>query len=129
MTAVYLLNQTPVKSLGWKTPYKVAGGFKLSIAHPSKIGAEVYYLNNKLEHGNKMESQALIAHLVEYNSTNIFQIRLPESHTLIRTQDVVFCLNTRYNGSTVYTDLRVARTVKTVCMVLRHQKGMEHRIS
>jgi hypothetical protein len=125
MTAVYLLNQTPVKSLGWKTLYEVASGFKLSIAYLSKIGAEVYYLNNKLEYGNKMESQALIAHLVGYDSTNIFPIRLPESHTLIRTQDVVFCLDTRYDGSTVYADLRVARTVKTELDIANYEGKIE----
>jgi hypothetical protein len=125
MTAVYLLNQTPVKSLGWKTLYEVASGFKLSIAYLSKIGAEVYYLNNKLEYGNKMESQALIAHLVGYDSTNIFPIRLPESHTLIRTQDVVFCLDTRYDGSTVYADLRVARTVKTELDIANYKGKIE----
>jgi hypothetical protein len=56
MTAVYLLNQTPVESLGWKTPYKVAGGHKPLMAHLSKIGTQAYYLNNKLKHGDKMES-------------------------------------------------------------------------
>jgi hypothetical protein len=114
MTAVYLLNHTPVKSLGWKTPYKVAGGHKPSMAHLSRIGAQAYYLHNKLKRGDKMESQALIGHLVEYDSTNIFRIWLLESHTVIRTQDVVFCPHTRYDGSTVHADLRVVGTVKTV---------------
>jgi hypothetical protein len=114
MTAVYLLNQTPVKSLGWKTPYKVAGGHKPSMAHLSRIGAQAYYLHNKLKCGDKMESRALIGHLVGYDSTNNFRIWLLESHTVIRTQDVVFRPNTRYDGSTVHADLRVVGTVKTV---------------
>jgi hypothetical protein len=83
------------------------------MAHLSKIGAQAYYLNNKLKRGDKMESRALIGHLVGYDPTNIFRIWLPESHTVIRTRDVVFRSNTRYDGSTVYADLRVARTVKT----------------
>jgi hypothetical protein len=85
MTAVYLLNRTLVESLGWKTLYEVAGGHKPSIAHLSKIGAQAYYLNNKLKRGDKMESRALIGHLVGYDSTNIFRIWLLESHTVIRT--------------------------------------------
>jgi hypothetical protein len=62
MTAVYLLNQTPVEFLGWKTLYEVAGGHKPSMAHLSRIVAQAYYLNNKLKRGDKMESQALVGH-------------------------------------------------------------------
>jgi hypothetical protein len=125
MAAVYLLNQTPVESLGWKTPYEVAGGHKPSMAHLSKIGVQAYYLNNKLKRGDKMESWALIGHLVGYDSTNIFRIWLPESHTVIRTRDVVFRSNTRYDGSTVYADLRVARTVKTVLDIADYEGEIE----
>jgi hypothetical protein len=74
MTAVYLLNRTPVESLSWKTPYEVAGGHKPSMAYLSNIGAKAYYLNNKLKRGDKIESRALISHLVGYDSTNIFRI-------------------------------------------------------
>jgi hypothetical protein len=125
MSAVYLLNRTPVESLGWKTPYEVAGGHKPSMAHLSNIGAKAYYLNNKLKRGDKMESRALIGHLVGYDSTNIFRIWLPESHTVIRTQDVVFRSNTRYDSSTVYADLRVARTVKIVLDIADYEGEIE----
>jgi hypothetical protein len=37
----------------------------------------------------------------------------------------VFCLNTRYNGSTVYTDLRVARIVKTVLNIADYEGEIE----
>jgi hypothetical protein len=37
----------------------------------------------------------------------------------------VFCSNTRYNGSTVYTDLRVARTVKTVLDIADYEGEIE----
>jgi hypothetical protein len=40
MTAAYLLNQTPVESLGWKTPYKVADEHKLSIHHAHHWGVD-----------------------------------------------------------------------------------------
>jgi hypothetical protein len=125
MTAVYLLNRTPVESLGWKTPYEVAGGHKPSMAHLSKIGAQAYYLDNKLKRGDKMESRALIGHLVGYDSTNIFRIWLLESHTVIRTWDVVFRINTRYDGNTVYADSRVARTVKTVLDIADYEGEIE----
>ncbi|PZD22095.1 hypothetical protein A1F97_11382, partial [Pyrenophora tritici-repentis] len=96
-----------------------------SMAHLSKIGAQAYYLNTKLKRGDKMESRALIGHLVGYDSTNIFRIWLPESHTVIRTRDVVFRPNTRYDGRTVYADLRVARTVKTVLDIADYEGEIE----
>jgi hypothetical protein len=37
----------------------------------------------------------------------------------------VFRLNTRYNSSTVYTDLRVARTVKTVLDIADYEGEIE----
>jgi hypothetical protein len=37
----------------------------------------------------------------------------------------VFRLNTRYDGSTVYTDLRVARTVKTVLDIANYKGEIE----
>jgi hypothetical protein len=37
----------------------------------------------------------------------------------------VFCLNTRYNGSTVYTDLRVARIVKIVLNIADYKGEIE----
>jgi hypothetical protein len=37
----------------------------------------------------------------------------------------VFRLNTRYNGSIVYTDLRVARTVKTVLNIANYEGEIE----
>jgi hypothetical protein len=37
----------------------------------------------------------------------------------------VFRLNTRYDGSTVYADLRVARTVKTVLNIANYKGEIE----
>jgi hypothetical protein len=76
-------------------------------------------------HDDKMESRALIDRLIGYNSTKILRIWLPKSHTAIRTRDVVFCPNTIYNGSIVYADLRVARTVKTVLDIADYEGKIE----
>jgi hypothetical protein len=37
----------------------------------------------------------------------------------------VFCLNTRYNSSTVYIDLRVARIVKIVLNITNYKGKIE----
>ncbi|KAI2474639.1 hypothetical protein Ptr902_13944 [Pyrenophora tritici-repentis] len=55
LVAVYLLNRTPVESLGWKTPYEVVRGQKPSAAHLNVVGARAYVLNNKLKRGEKLD--------------------------------------------------------------------------
>jgi hypothetical protein len=54
------------------------------------IGARAYVLNEKLPRGAKLESRALIGHLVGFDSTNIFRVWLPTIGRVIRTRDVVF---------------------------------------
>jgi hypothetical protein len=81
--------------------------------------------SNKLKRGDEMESQALIGHLVRYDSANIFRMWLPESHAVIRTRNVVFRSNTRYDGSTVYADLRAARTMKPVLDIADYEGEIE----
>jgi hypothetical protein len=39
LVAAYLLNRTPVESLGWKTPYEVVRGQKPSTAYLNVVGA------------------------------------------------------------------------------------------
>jgi hypothetical protein len=95
LVAVYLLNRTPVESLGWKTPYEVVRGQKPSAAHLNVVGAQAYVLNNKLKRGEKLESRALIGQLVGYDSTNIYRVWMPALGRVLRTRDVVFMSNDR----------------------------------
>jgi hypothetical protein len=61
LVAVYLLNRTPVKLLGWRTPYEVVRRQKPSAAHLNVVGARAYVLNNKVKRGEKLKSYALIS--------------------------------------------------------------------
>ena len=90
MTAIYLLNRTPVKALTWGTPFEAVHGVKPSLAHLNEIGARAYTLNHALKRGDKLESRALIGQLVGYDSTNIYRIWIPTLSRVIRTRDVVF---------------------------------------
>jgi len=90
MTAIYLLNRTPIKALGWKTPYEVVQGRKPSLAHLSQLGARAFTLNQAIKNGDKLESRALIGQLVGYDSTNIYRVWMPTLRRVIRTRDVVF---------------------------------------
>jgi hypothetical protein len=90
MTAIYLLNRTPVEAINWSCPYTKVKGVKPSVAHLEVIGARAYVLNEKLPRGAKLESRSLIGHLVGFDFTNIFRVWLPTIGQVIRTRDVVF---------------------------------------
>jgi len=89
-TAAYVLNRTPTEALQWKTPYEVVWKMKPKVHHMHPIGCQAYVLNRSLKRADKLESRALIGHLVGYDSTNIFRIWLPTRDEVIRTRDVVF---------------------------------------
>lgn len=89
-TAAYVLNRTPTEALQWKTPYEVVWKTKPKVHHMHPIGCQAYVLNRSLKRADKLESRALIGHLVGYDSTNIFRIWLPTRDEVIRTRDVIF---------------------------------------
>jgi hypothetical protein len=112
LVAVYLLNRTPVESLGWKTPYEVVRRQKPSAAHLNIVGARAYVLNNKLKRGETLESRALIGHLVGYDSTNIYRVWMPAMGRVLKTRDVVFMSND--GTEPVYPDRQTLREAVTV---------------
>ncbi|PZD23187.1 rve domain containing protein, partial [Pyrenophora tritici-repentis] len=57
MTAIYLLNRTPVEAINWSCPYTKVKGVKPSVAHLEVIGARAYVLNEKLLRGAKLEDK------------------------------------------------------------------------
>jgi hypothetical protein len=95
-----------------RTPYEVVRGQKPLAAHLNVVGAQAHVLNNKLKHGEKLESHALIGQLVEYDSTNIYQVWMPALEQVLRTRDVV-CMS---NDGTepVYPDWQTLREVVTI---------------
>jgi hypothetical protein len=75
------------------------------------IGCRAYVLNRSLKRADKLESRALIGHLVGYNSTNIFRIWLPTKDEVIRTRDVVFEPTKFYDGLQGYAHKSVIKEV------------------
>ena len=73
-TAAYILNRTPTEALGWKTPYEIVWGVKPKVHHLRPIGCRAYVRTLFIRRGDKLESRALIGHLVGYNLINIFRI-------------------------------------------------------
>ena len=98
VTAVYLLNRTPIEQNGWRTPFKVVTGKKPSLAHCFEIGSKAYALNVHVKRGDKLESRTLIGYLVGYDSSNIYRVWMPIKDQILRTRDVVFKPGERFEG-------------------------------
>lgn len=100
-TAAYILNRAPTKSLNFKTPYEVATGKKPSIAHMYKIGARAYAFKTKptdLPRRSKLDSRCHIGYLVGFEGHNIYRIWIPSRREVIRTRDVIFNEQFKYQG-------------------------------
>jgi len=96
ITAAYLLNRTPTRSIQWKTPFEIAYHKKPSIAHLKLFGCRAYALRTQIPRGDKLTPRALIGYLVGYDASNIYRIWLPKARSkahqgkVIRTRDVTF---------------------------------------
>ncbi|EDN09823.1 predicted protein [Histoplasma mississippiense (nom. inval.)] len=103
--AVYLLNRTSTKILGWKSPLRALEEYlhidHHSCAHLHAYGCRAYAkIPNEILNRNrsqKLDPRAHIGYLVGYDSTNIFRIWIPHLDRVIRTRDVIFNENRRYN--------------------------------
>ncbi len=84
--AAYILNRTPNRQLGWKTPLEVLQqqtnmqNPHPSIAHLHVYGARAYPLIHNIPKTKKLKPRAHIRYLVGYDSSNIFRIWVPSKH-------------------------------------------------
>ena len=74
LTVGYVLNWTPNKQLGWKTPYKVTYSKLPSLTHMHVYGCKTYTLDKWIKKGDKLAPYTLIGYLIGYNLTNIYCI-------------------------------------------------------
>jgi len=96
-SAVYLLNRTPTAKLNWMTPFEKVTTKKPFLGYLYPIGCKAFALRRDIAKRDKIEERAHIGYLIGYASTNIFWIWIPLLNKVIRTRDVVFKDNKRYN--------------------------------
>lgn len=99
-TAAYLLNRCPVKALGYKTPFEAATGKKPLVSHLVKIGSRAYPLklgDTAPTRTEKLQARSHIGYLVGFDSTNVYRVWIPSLNKIIRTRDVIFDEDQRYN--------------------------------
>jgi hypothetical protein len=89
-TAVRLLNVTPTKALGWRTPQEMVTGIRPDLSRLHVIGSLAFILNKHLLKGDKLEKRTFEGFLIGYDALNIYRVWLPHSNYVIRVQDVRF---------------------------------------
>ncbi|KAF5186325.1 Transposon ty1-gr2 gag-pol polyprotein, partial [Thalictrum thalictroides] len=95
-TAGYLLNRSPLRSLGFKTPLGFLKEYigepspEPSIAHLQPYGCKAFAHIKNRPKLSKLTPRAEIGYLVGYDSTNIFRIWIPSRKIVISTRDVTF---------------------------------------
>jgi len=89
--AAYLLNRTPTKALGGKTPFEALYHTKPSLAHFHVFGCKAYPLiRPEVPKLLKLQQRAHLGYLVGYDSRNIFRVWVPSKKHIIRARNVSF---------------------------------------
>jgi hypothetical protein len=112
-SAAYIANRTPIKKLGWKTPWEMVTGKKPDVSHLHKLGSKAYALDKHIDKKDKLQARAHIGYLVGYDSTNIFRVWIPSKRKIIRTRDVIFDENSTYTTYDADKYLLQEATVET----------------
>lgn len=116
-TAAYLLNRTPTRSLGWKTPYEVVHGTKPYIGHLRPIGCKAFVLNHNIKRGDKLRSRALIGWLTGYDAATIYRVWLPTKDRVVRVRDVLFDTEKYFHKYAEYADEAVFQDVLRIAVL------------
>lgn len=90
LAAAYIMNVTPKKKLGWKTPFQIVTKAFPYLGHLRVYGCKAYALNKHIPKLEKLRPRAHVGFLVGYDSTNIYLIWIPSRRKVIRTRDVTF---------------------------------------
>ncbi|KAJ6104196.1 hypothetical protein N7523_010516 [Penicillium sp. IBT 18751x] len=110
--AAYMLNRTPNKQLGWKTPYQALFDSldpKLGYMKPKPdlsnlrvYGCKAFVRINNIPRLAKMKPRAMIGYLVGFKASNIWRIWVPKAHKVINARDCVFDEASFYRSNTSY---------------------------
>jgi hypothetical protein len=101
--AIYLLNRTPVQSLGWKTPYELVLKRKPSLASLRIIGSKAYVRKDfdGQKRAQKTADQSEIGFYVGSIASNIFRIWIPHKQRVVDVRDVIIDESIRFDPKLV----------------------------
>lgn len=98
MTAVYLINRTPSRLLGWKTPYEMLRGVNEFIVPPKIFGCTCFVRDHRPSVG-KLDPRAVKCIFVGYSSSQKgYKCWYPTERRLFVSMDVTFRESEPYYG-------------------------------
>ena len=98
MTAVYLINRTPSRLLGWKTPYEMLRGVNEFIVPPKVFGCTCFVRDHRPSVG-KLDPRAVKCIFVGYSSSQKgYKCWCPTERRLFVSMDVTFRESEPYYG-------------------------------
>jgi len=98
MTAVYLINRTPSRLLGWKTPYEMLRGVNEFIVPPKVFGCTCFVRDHRPSVG-KLDPRAVKCIFVGYSSSQKgYKCWCPTERRLFISMDVTFRESEPYYG-------------------------------
>jgi hypothetical protein len=119
-STVFILNRTPTKQLGWKTPYKVAysetksrkTNCKPYIGNLYKFGSQAYTRIQNIPGKDKVHPRAQIGYLIGYEAHNIWKIWLPHKpSTVIRVRDCQFDETKKYDPDNPFKSFKISESM------------------
>jgi hypothetical protein len=116
--AGYILNRTPTRRLGWRTPFEALRKETPRLSHLRRYGCKAFATRDDLPNREKWHPNAHIGHLVGYDSTNIFRIWLPSLQKVIRTRDVIFNEKEVFNPQDIDAGLLLREYIDQIIEVL-----------
>jgi Reverse transcriptase (RNA-dependent DNA polymerase) len=119
ITAGYLNNRTPKRSLNWKTPWEALTGAKPTLSHLQPFGCKAYALRHNVPRLDKMDPRALIGYLTGFDSTNIFRIWIPSRGKVIRTRDVIFNSSEYYDPAALDAGHLLTANMETIVQTIQ----------
>ena len=76
-------------------------------------------MNYNIPKKNKLDLRAFVGHLVRYDSTNIFRVWVPSKNSVIRTRNVVFDPDSKYNPTELDTAVGLSEEVDNIVSILQ----------
>jgi hypothetical protein len=98
-----IVNRTPTKAIGWKTPLEMLTGKKPNLANLYLVGC-IAYTRQQQEKGAKMAPRAYRGVLVGHVASNIWYIWNPKKQQVETARDVEFDETRLYNPSDPFVE-------------------------
>jgi hypothetical protein len=117
--ANYLNNRIFKKFLNWLILIKILIDERSKLSHIQSYDCRVYSLRHIIVRKTKMKSQAMINHLMKYDSINVFRVWISSKMRIIRIRDVLFDFYSFYDSCVLDLKHFLSIRMKNVIQILK----------